>query len=107
LHFVKKASKKQHQPGDFKFTSALFKKLNDVAIRNRVIERNLHPLANERIERSNSSDFSDVEEPNLSECAQMDSCVELDVPQQLWDEMFESALSAVGHAAVADIFDSN
>jgi hypothetical protein len=93
------------------FASELIKKLNGVAVRNRIIHRSLHSLSG-RMERKSKSSrpgtctaSKEVKNSRDSNSfLEYDYFREDDVPQQQWDELFESAFTAISSSSM-DVFD--
>lgn len=96
---------------DHEFTATLKKKLKSVAVRNRIIQKSLHSLS-DRLERRSKSprtiNCSELEKDEVSENTfdflDYDCSHEIDVPQQQWDDLFESAFTAISNSSVV-IFD--
>ena len=85
------------------FVCTLIKKLNQVAAHQRFIQRNLKSVAstlNRRFRPSRRSktelDDESSSAADLFESEDMSHLQEESVPQQLWDEMFDGALGAMG-----------
>ncbi len=82
-------------------------KLNALAIRNRIIQRSLHSISarmDGRFLSSNRKSSSlDLSHPFV-ECDGQNFSQEELVPQQQWDDLFESAFEVIGDTSV-DIFD--
>jgi hypothetical protein len=93
------------------FASELIKKLNGVAVRNRIIHRSLHSLSG-RMERKFKSSRSgtctaseeDKNSKDSNSSLENDCFREADVPQKQWDELFESAFAAISSSSI-DVFD--
>ena len=88
------------------FAAALIKKLNAHAKCKRIIKRSLHSLSVRREARFRCKNLSDTS--TTIECSQnITSDLEFPeltedglVPQQQWDELFESAFEAIGDTCV-------
>ena len=85
------------------FACTLIKKLNQVAAHQRFIQRNLKSVASTLNRRFRPSRRSKTELDDESSSAadffefeDMSHLQEESVPQQLWDEMFDGALGAMG-----------
>ena len=93
------------------FVCTLIKKLNQVAAHQRFIQRNLKSVASTLNRRFRPSRRSKTELDDESSSAadffefeDMSHLQEESVPQQLWDEMFDCALEAMGDLS-DEIFD--
>jgi hypothetical protein len=102
------------------FAGALIKKLNEIATRNRIIQRSLHSVSARMEERFKCKHLRD--ESTAIECNSNNFALDLDfptfplhntsdlelpnfpqedpVPQQEWDELFESAFEAIGDRSI-------
>ena len=96
--------------GEFKcraFAYTLIKKLNLVAARHRVIQRNLISVSTPLAKRfrtalsDGSKSRKAQEEKNSTDVLSLSQSQEDLVPQQLWDELFEIAIEAI----TEEIFD--
>ena len=108
---VKRTALRKHPNGKGRaFAGALKKKLNTLVTRNRIIQRSLHSIV-ARIDGR----FKDSQHSSRDNCCALDwsyPSMEFEtqnfphdelVPQQQWDELFESAFEAIGDTS-ADIF---
>ena len=99
----------QSRPSKNAFVCKLIKKLNQVALRNRIIQRNLKsasPLAkrcrSSPVSECKQSDFScSTDSLNVEHVANQQ---ENPFQQQQWDEMFESAFEAIHDETFVDFF---
>ena len=95
------------------FAGALKKKLNALITRDRIVQRSLHSMSariggrikSARHVSSDSSFYLNLNFPAM-ECDIHNRSIEELVPQQEWDELFDSAFEAIGDTSV-DIFEEN
>jgi hypothetical protein len=92
------------------------KKLSELATRNRIIQRSLHSIKARMEGRSECShhvakrDYISIDanhtETDIGACAfsQDDLSQDQDIPQQLWDDLYDSAFDALVDRSV-DVFD--
>ena len=92
------------------FAGTLIAKLNQVTARNRAIQRNLQSVSaqwNRRFmvtnrSKSRTEDCDKSVNKAAFDCLQ--PCQEDLIPQQLWDDLFDTAIDAIGNFPI-DIFD--
>ena len=88
------------------FVCTLIKKLNQVALRNRIIQRNLTSVS-PLTKRSRASKQSEYEQtcPTKSFHSDPDANQEeTSFPQEIWDEMYDSAFEAIQDVSFVDFF---
>ena len=97
------------RPSQRAFVCTLIKKLNQVALRNRIIQRNLKSVSpldkrfrSSQVSECKQSDFScSTDSLNVGHAANQQ---ENSFQQQQWDEMFESAFEAIHDETFVDFF---
>ena len=96
----------QDRRSKYAFVCTLIKKLNQVALRNRIIQRNLKsasPLSkrcrSSQVSECKQSDFScSTDSLHIDHANQQENSVQ----QQQWDEMFDCAFEAIHDEAFVD-----
>ena len=101
-----KLAKTRASPTKRAFVCTLIKKLNQVALRNRIIQRNLNSVS-PLTKRSRASKQSECEQtwPTMSIDLDPDaSQEESSFPHEVWDEMYDSAFEAIQDVSFVDFF---